>query len=104
LAEAAVNALHHIEVIPNGTARAIVLARPRFDGNCLRRAYGFAKLAGDAALFPIRITTQGVFATEARTHLTLFKGVVDGRLGREEILHGQPEGLRKFTHDQRVDE
>ena len=44
LAKAAVDALGHIDIVACGAARAI-LARLCLNGNCLRRADGFAQLA-----------------------------------------------------------
>src|SRR4051812_42792301 len=59
LAEAAIDALHHVDVVAHGAAGAVVLARTRLDGDGLRRADGFAELASNAALFPIGIASQG---------------------------------------------
>src|SRR6476620_8108988 len=50
LAEAAIDALHHINVVAGGAARAVVAAGPCLDGAGLCRADGFAQLAVDAAL------------------------------------------------------
>src|SRR4051795_5406510 len=38
LAEAAIDAFHHVDVVANGSAGAVVAARPGLDGNRLRRA------------------------------------------------------------------
>src|SRR5690606_9907231 len=55
LAEAAVNALHHVDIVAGGASRAVIAARTGLDGDCLRRADGLAELAGNAALLPIGI-------------------------------------------------
>src|SRR4051794_11116435 len=47
LAEAAIDALHHIDVVARRAARAVVAARPRLDGDGLRGADRLAELAGD---------------------------------------------------------
>src|SRR5688500_434438 len=54
LAEAAVDALHHVDVVARRPPRA-VLARLGVDGDRLRRADRLAELAGDAALLAVRI-------------------------------------------------
>src|SRR6201999_2610342 len=54
LAETAVDALHHIDVVARGAARAVIAARAGLDGDGLRRADRLAELAGDAALFAVR--------------------------------------------------
>src|SRR4249919_608047 len=57
LAEAAVDALEQVDVVAGGAARS-VLARLGVDGDRQRRAHRFAQLAGDAALFAVRIAAQ----------------------------------------------
>ena len=57
MAEAAVDALGHVNVVASGTAGA-VLALLGVDGDRLRGAYGLAQLAGDASLLPTRIAAQ----------------------------------------------
>src|ERR1043165_3717414 len=61
LAEAAVDALHHVDVVARGAARAVVAARAGLDGDRLRRADRLAQLAGDAALLAVRIAAQCMF-------------------------------------------
>src|SRR5690606_12987433 len=78
-------------------------SRASLDGDGLGRADGFAQLAGDAALFPIGITTQRMLTAEARRHMTLFERVVDRRLGREEITHSQEERRNELAQQQRVE-
>src|SRR5918995_409527 len=46
LAIATVDALHHVDVVAGGAARAVVAPRPRLDCDGLRRADSLAKLAG----------------------------------------------------------
>src|SRR5665648_843969 len=48
LAEAAVDAFHHVDVEAGRPSRAIVAPWPRLDGDGLRRADRLASLAGDA--------------------------------------------------------
>src|SRR5262249_1070302 len=63
LAEAAIDALGHVDVVARGAAAAVG-ARFGLDGDRLRRADRLAELAGDAALFPVGIAAQGVLAAE----------------------------------------
>jgi len=65
LAEAAVDALEQIDVVARRAARA-VRSDVRVDGDAHRRAHGLAQLAGDAALFAVRITAQRMQAAETR--------------------------------------
>jgi len=65
LAETAVDALGHVDVVTSCAARA-VRALFGFDGDGLGGADGFAELAGDAAFFARRVPAQSVFATETR--------------------------------------
>src|SRR5690606_18339025 len=88
LAEAAIDALGHVDVIARGAARA-VLARLGVDGDRLRRADRLAQLAGDAAFLAVRIAAQRMLAPEARRQRPLLVRVVDRRLGGEEVL--QPD-------------
>src|ERR1700756_630089 len=53
LAQAAVDALHHVDVVAGGAARAVVAARTGLDGDGLGRADRLAQLAGDAALLAV---------------------------------------------------
>src|SRR6185437_12558596 len=58
LAETAINALHHVDVVARRPPRAVVPARTRFDSDGLRRANRLAQLAGDAALFAVRVAPE----------------------------------------------
>src|SRR5688572_24235021 len=89
LAQAAIDALHHVDVVARGAPRAVIAARPGFDGDGLRRADRRAQLAGDAALFAVRIAAQRVLATKARRDRVLLERIVDGGLAREEVAHGE---------------
>src|SRR6267154_2278845 len=74
LAEAAIDAFRHVDVVARG-APAAVLARLGLDGDGERRADRLAKLAGDAALLAVGITAQRMLAAEARAERPLFIGV-----------------------------
>src|SRR5262249_17340859 len=57
LAEAALDAFHHVDVEWGAPGGAVVAPRPRLDGDGLRRADCLTQLAGDAAFLSARITT-----------------------------------------------
>src|SRR5262249_54009497 len=80
--------------------RSVIAARTRFNGDRLCGADRFAKLAGNATLFTVRITAQGVLATEARRDWTFFERIVESRLGLEEVAHGQHEAGQELRQKQ----
>ena len=92
LAETAVDALGHVDVVPRGAPTA-VLALLRFDGDGLRGADGLAKLARNAALLACGVATQGVLTAETRAQRALLERIVDLRDrrwrdgGRVELAH-----------------
>ena len=102
LAEAAIDALHHVDVIARGAARPVVAPRAGLDGDRLRRADRLAQLAGDAALLAVRIAAERMLAPEARRHRPLLEGIVERRLRREEVAHRQEEGLDELDEEQRA--
>lgn len=76
LAEAAVDALGHVDVVA-GRAAGAVSALLGFNRDSLRRADGFAQLAGNAALLARRVAAQGVLAAETGRDGTLLEGIED---------------------------
>jgi hypothetical protein len=76
LAEAAVDALGHVDVVA-GRAAGAVGALLGLDRDGLGRADGFAQLAGDATLLAGRVAAQGVLAAEAWRDGALFEWVED---------------------------
>src|SRR5215467_12832590 len=85
LAQAAVDALHHVDVVAGGAARAVVAARARLDGDRLGRTDRLAQLAGDAALLAVRVAAQRVLAAEARRDRPLLERIIQRRLRLEEV-------------------
>src|SRR6056297_2441914 len=82
LAETAIDAFRHVDVVARGAAAAI-LARFGVDGYGLRRADRLAQLAGDAPFLAVGVSAQRMFAPKARRQRPLFMRVVHGALGRE---------------------
>src|SRR5690606_5791807 len=74
LAQAAVDALRHVDVVARG-APAAVAARLGLDGDGQRRADRLAELAGEAALLAVRVAAQRVLAAEARAERPLLVGI-----------------------------
>src|SRR5882757_5541808 len=66
LAQSAIDAFHHVDVVAHGAAGAVVAARTGFDGDGLRRTDRLAQLAGDTALLAVGIAAQRMLAAEAR--------------------------------------
>src|SRR3569832_647870 len=102
LAEAAIDALRHVDVVAGRPARAVVAARARLDRDRLGGADRFAELTGDAAFLTIRIAAQRVLAAEARREQTLFVGIVQRLLRREEVAHRQEEGRDELGQEERL--
>src|SRR5690606_8765704 len=96
LAEAAIDALHHVDVVAHRAPGSVVAPRPRLDGDGLGRADRLAKLAGYAALLAVRITAQGMLAAEARALRVLLMRVIDRRLRLEEAPHRGGERLEEL--------
>src|SRR3982750_580332 len=78
LAQAAIDAFHHVDVVAHGAAGAVVPTRTGLDSDRLRRADRLAQLAGDAALLAVRIAAQRMLAAEARRDRPLLERVVPG--------------------------
>src|SRR5262245_54793612 len=102
LAQPAIDAFHHVDVVAGRAARAVVAARARLDGDRLGRADRLAQLAGDAAFFAVGVAAQCMLTAEARTELSLLEGIVDRRLRREEVAHGEEEGGDHILQEQRA--
>src|SRR5262245_63385546 len=99
LAQPAVDALDHVDVVAGGAARAVVAARAGLDGDGLRRADRLAQLAGDATLLAVGIATQRMLAAEPGRDRPLLEGVVQRRLGLEEIAHGEEEPRHELPQE-----
>lgn len=80
LAETAVDALGHVDIV-SGSTPAAIFTLLGLDGDGLSGADGLAQLAGNAALLTGRVAAKGVLATEARGDGALLEGVVDGVSG-----------------------
>src|SRR5206468_5373740 len=104
LAEAALDALHHIDIIAGCAPRTVVAPGSRFDGDRLRRANRLAQLAGDAALLTVGIAAQRMLATEAGRHRALLEGVVQCFLRREEVAHRQEERRDELLEEERTED
>src|SRR5712692_8420970 len=76
LAQAAIDAFHHVDVVAGGPPRAVVAARAGLDGDGLARADRLAQLAGDAALLAVRIAAQRMLAAEARRDRALLERII----------------------------
>src|SRR6478736_4533138 len=95
LAEAAVDALEEVDVVTRRATRAVV-GDVRLDGDGERWTHGLAQLAGDAALFAVRITTQRMQAAETRRLRGLLFRVVHRELAGPQLLPGDPEAAEQL--------
>src|SRR5262249_13859976 len=102
LAHAAIDALDHVDVVARRAPRAVVPPRSGLDGDRLRRANRFAQLAGDAALFAVRISAQRMLASEAGRNRVLLERIIDRRFRLEEVAHRQHDGLPEFGEEYRA--
>src|SRR5262245_19347561 len=102
LAEPAIDAFDHVDVVARGAAGAIVAPWSGLDGDCLRRADRLAELAGDAALLAIRVAAQHVLAAEARRDRPLLERIIERRLGLEEVAQRQEECRDELGKKQRT--
>src|SRR5262245_19706101 len=65
LAQPAIDAFDHVDVVARGPPRAVVAARAGLDGDGLGGTDRLAQLAGDAALLAVGIAPQRMLAAEA---------------------------------------
>src|SRR5262249_13512729 len=91
LAQPAIDALDHVDVVARRAPRAVVPPRPGLDGDGLRGTDRLAQLAGDAAFLAVGIAAQRMLAAEAWRDRVLFERIVDRRFRLEEIAQPQPE-------------
>ena len=96
LAEAAVDAFDHVDVVAGGAARAVVAARTSLDRDRLSRADRFAELAGDTALLAVRIASLRVFAPIARRLRILLVRIIERRLRLEESSASRERKRRRI--------
>src|SRR5205823_11843982 len=102
LAQPAIDAFDHVDVVARGAAAA-VLARFGFDGDRQRRADRLAQFARDAPLLTVGIAAQRMLAAEAGRGRILLVRVVDRRLGLEEITQRQRVRANDFPQRERFD-
>jgi hypothetical protein len=81
LAQPAIDAFDHIDIVASGTARAVVAARAGLDRDSLRRADRLAELASDTALLAVGIAAQYMLAAEARRQRVFFERIINRRFG-----------------------
>merc|ERR1712137_1421928 len=100
LAETAVDALGHIDIVASGPPAAVHTLLS-LDSDSLRRADGFTELAGNAALLASRVPPQGVLTAEAGRNGTLLEGVENGVWRPEKLLQRHIHAA-EHLHEQEV--
>src|SRR6516165_178673 len=103
LAEAAVDAFHHVDVESGGPASAVVAPRPRLDGDSLRRADCLTQLAGDASFLSARITTQRKLTAKTGRERPLLERIVNCGFRLKEVTHRQDERGNEVYQKDRPD-
>src|SRR5260221_3294881 len=101
LAEAAIDAFRHVDVVARG-APAAIGARLGLDGDGERWADRLAQLAGDAALLAVGIAAQRMLAAEARAQRPLLIGVVYCHRRPEHVSQGEPQPRDQIPEPQRA--
>jgi hypothetical protein len=101
LTESAVDTLGHVNIVPRGST-STVLTFLDFNGNGLRRASGFAQLAGDATFFTGRVAAKRVFATKASRERSLLERVVDRSRGAQKDFSGQPPSTKDLRQKENL--
>jgi len=101
LAETAVNALGHVDIIFCRPPRSIFTSL-RLNGDGLSGADGFAEFARNAALFTGSVPSQSVFSTETRAERALFEWVHDGIRRTEELLQYDPHASDNFSEEEKL--
>src|SRR4029077_17720491 len=102
LAQAAIDAFDHVDIVAGGAPRTVIPTRAGFNGDRLRRADRLAQLAGNAALLAIGVAAQRMFAAETWRDRALLERVIERRLGLEEIAHGEHERRGEFLEEHRA--
>src|SRR5262249_6826648 len=99
LAQAAIDALGHVDVVTRGATTA-VLPRLGLDGDGERRADRLAQLAGNAALLAVRVASQRMLATEAWAEGSLLEGVVECNPRPEHVAEGEAKAGQQLCEEQ----
>ena len=99
LAETAVDAFRHVDVIP-GSPAGTVLSLLGVDGDGLRRAGSLTQLACDTTLISRGVPPQSMLATETWTELPFLKRVVDRNFGLHGYLAREPKGAPDLCHEE----
>lgn len=85
LAETAVNALCHVNVVSRRTTRSVQTGLG-LDSDCLSGTDGFAELACNATLLTVGVSPQRVLAAESGRKRSLLERVHDRVWWAEELL------------------
>lgn len=93
MAEAAVYALRHVNVVASGSP-APICPGLGLDCDSLCWADGLAQLAGNASLLAGGIATEGMLTAKASTEGALLKRVVDGGRLSEQVSQNNGSSCR----------
>merc|ERR1719210_489257 len=101
LAEAAVDALGHVDVVSGGPPGAV---RPLLglDSDGLGGTDGLAQLAGDTSLLSRGVPPESVFSSEPGRQRPLLEGVVDGCGLLEDVAESDGHAAAQLSDEERV--
>ena len=85
LTKSAINTFRHINIVSRSPPTPI-LSFLGLNRNSARRADSLAQLAGNAPLFPCRITPQSMLPAKPRRYWALLERIVDGIWRPKELL------------------
>src|SRR6185503_10659509 len=91
LAEPAIDAFHHVDVVTGSAASTVIAAWTGLDGDGLGRANRFAQFASNAALFAVGVAPQRMLAAKARRQRPALERVVQRRFRPHEVFQREPE-------------
>merc|ERR1719323_1534137 len=101
LAEAAVDALGHVDVVSGGSP-GTVAPLLCLNSDSLSRAHSLTQLAGNASLLSTGVPSQCVLPTESGGERPLLKGVVDGGGLFEDVPQGHRHASAQLGDKQAV--
>src|SRR5438105_1568258 len=85
LAQTAIDALDHVDIVARGAPRSVAAARAGFNRDRLGGTDRLAELAGNTAFLAVGITAQRMLAAKSGRERPLFERIIQRRLGLEKI-------------------
>merc|ERR1719494_491797 len=99
LAESTVDTLGHVNIVSCGSATAI-WAWLSFNCDRLSWTDSFTQLASDASLLSIRVPSQGMLSTKARTERSFLERIVQCGRFTKQVTQRHGESSQHFRHEE----